>query len=93
MCLLEVAMCEKCRSSHFQSEEGGGKNFGLGGLPIWGAVLLLRRSVPYYMPFLIVGVVSGVKGQKMAQNDKKLCLPHSISGTIHSVVFIYGTYV
>ena len=21
MCLLEVAMCEKCRSSHFQSEE------------------------------------------------------------------------
>ena len=28
MCLLEVAMCEKCRSSHFQSEgefeDGGG---------------------------------------------------------------------
>ena len=23
MCLLEVAMCKKCRSSHFQSEEGG----------------------------------------------------------------------
>ena len=22
MCLLEVAMCEKCRSSHFQSEGG-----------------------------------------------------------------------
>ena len=23
MCLWEVAICEKCRSSHFQSEEGG----------------------------------------------------------------------
>ena len=45
MCLLEVAICEKCRSSHFQSEGGsekfehwgGVKKFlGLGGLPIWG---------------------------------------------------------
>ena len=32
MCLLEVAMCEKCRSSHFQSEGefedwGGVKKF------------------------------------------------------------------
>ena len=26
MCLLEVAMCEKCRSSHFQSEEEIGGN-------------------------------------------------------------------
>ena len=24
MCLLEVAMCERCRSSHFQVEAGGG---------------------------------------------------------------------
>ena len=44
MCLLEVAMCEKCRSSHFQWEEGGNKkfedwgrglkNFRTGGLPL-----------------------------------------------------------
>ena len=27
MCLLEVAMCEKCRSSNFQSEEGESKKF------------------------------------------------------------------
>ena len=27
MCLLEVAMCEKCRSSHFQSEREGSKKF------------------------------------------------------------------
>ena len=43
MCLLKVAMCEKCRSSHFQSEsesktfedwEGRGrlKKLGLGGV-------------------------------------------------------------
>ena len=32
MCLLEVTMCKKCRSSHFQSEGGGSKkNLGLGG--------------------------------------------------------------
>ena len=31
MCLLEVAMCEKCRSSHFQS--GGSKKF-----EDWGGV-------------------------------------------------------
>ena len=55
MCLLEVAMCEKCRSSDFQLEEGrvkhlstagrrdgGLKNFRTGGgLSIWGGVLLL----------------------------------------------------
>ena len=27
MCLLEVAMCEKCRSSHFQPEGEGSKKF------------------------------------------------------------------
>ena len=25
ICLLEVAMCEKCRSSHFQSDRGSKK--------------------------------------------------------------------
>ena len=54
MCLLEVAMCEKCRSSDFQLDEGrrvkilstaeggGLKNFRTGSrLPIWRGVLLL----------------------------------------------------
>ena len=47
MCFFEVAMCEKCRSSHFQLEGGsrkfeywggggGLKNFRTGGLPILG---------------------------------------------------------
>ena len=46
MCLLEVAMCEKCRGSNFQLEGGVkslrmgggvGKDFRTGGgLPIWG---------------------------------------------------------
>ena len=29
--LLEVAMCEKCRSSHVQSEVGGGGSLRTGG--------------------------------------------------------------
>ena len=49
MCMLEVVTCEKCRSSHFQSERGvkslktggtGLKNFRTGGLPISGGLLL-----------------------------------------------------
>ena len=46
MCLLEVAMCEKCRSSHFQSE-GGVKSLstrgGRGG--DWVRLLLLGGEV------------------------------------------------
>ena len=62
-CLLEVAMCKKCRSSDFQSEEGrrvrslstaarrGLKNFRTGGgLPIWrGGGIFAEGSVPHYM--------------------------------------------
>ena len=36
-------------------------------------------------------VVSGVKGQKMAQNDKKFCVTHQISGTIYHMIVIYVT--
>ena len=59
MCLLEVAMCEKCRSSHFQPEGGvkisrtGGwlKDFRTGGgVTDLGRLLLLGGSVPQYMP-------------------------------------------
>ena len=50
VCLLEVAMCEKCRSSHFQSEwavqdfRAGGrgfKNFRIGGGYQFGRGVLL----------------------------------------------------
>ena len=68
MCLLEVAMCEKCRSSHFQSEREGSKKFqdwgvkkilGLGGTFAgggWG-----RVSTPY--PFQ--------KSKHRKEKDKK----------------------
>ena len=40
MYLLEVAICGKCRSSHFQSDWGI-----TGGLLIWAGLLLLGRGV------------------------------------------------
>ena len=67
MCLLEVAMCEKCRSSHFQSEGATKKFEDLGGSKIlgsgdyqfffffWGGVLLLGGEMgqyPHYMPWI-----------------------------------------
>ena len=45
ICLLEVVMCEKCRSSHFQSETGGLKNFRTGGVTFAGG-----GSVFHFMP-------------------------------------------
>ena len=33
----------------------------------------------------------GVKGQKMAQNDKKFCLSHSIAQEPH-MIMIFGTH-
>ena len=63
MCLLEVAMCGKCRSSHFQSEggeskkfedRGGLKNFRTGGVTDLGGGYYEGGggggSVPHYMP-------------------------------------------
>ena len=54
--LLEVAMCEKCRNSYFQSEGGikslrtgrgvGLKNFRTGGVTDLGGLLLLRGQYP-----------------------------------------------
>ena len=62
MCLLEVAMCKKCRSSDFQLEEGESKKFEYyreeggvlknfrtgGGLLIWGGTFI-GGSVHHYM--------------------------------------------
>ena len=58
MCLLEVAMCEKCRSSHFQLERGVKKfenSYGGGGgkkiLEL--GVTFAGGSVVHYMPCFI----------------------------------------
>ena len=46
-----------------------------------------------FFVILIFWVVKGVKGQKMVQNDKKiLSVVLHISGTIHHMIFIYGTH-
>ena len=46
----------------------------------------------YFLPFfwiLIFGVNSGVKGQEMAQNDKKLSVAFHISGSIYHMIMIF----
>ena len=54
----------------------------------------ISSRVFHFFKILIFQVVRRVKGQKMAQNDKKLCpLCLYISGTIHHMIFIYGTHV
>ena len=37
--------------------------------------------------------LSGLKGQKIAQNDKFLSISPCISGTIYHMIFLYGTHV
>ena len=58
LCLLEVAMCKKCRSSHFHLEAGiksfedwGEGNFRTGGISdLKGSTFAVGRSVAHYMP-------------------------------------------
>ena len=54
----------------------------------------ISRCFSHFFQVLIFRVNSGVKGQKMAQNDKKtLSIAPYILRTIHHMIFIYGTYV
>ena len=48
---------------------------------IYGALMWhdISRNFKNFFKVLIFWVVNGVKGQKMAQNEKKLCLLHPIS--------------
>ena len=54
MCLLEVAMCETCRSSHFQSDGGGWGMLGRDNSPLVNNVeyiiilILLSQSMNLY---------------------------------------------
>ena len=48
----------------------------------------------HFFKILIFRVVKGVKGQKMVQNNKKLCpVTLHISETIHHMIVIYVTHV
>ena len=54
ICLLEVAMFEKCRSSHFQPEGGGVKSLRTGGKGLKILGLVGGGSIPHYKPCLSV---------------------------------------
>ena len=60
-------------------------------------VLLFKMISPgFYFIFSklwFFWVVSGVKEQKMAQNNKKFAVIVHISGNIHYMICIYGTHV
>ena len=94
ICLLEVAMCEKWRSSHFQLE-GGSKKFegcggwggggqlkilGLGGglPPIWG-VAFAGGSVPHYMPCILTYMQVSGSPMTTCINTASQCLSVSIN--------------
>ena len=48
----------------------------------------------FIFDIFIIWAVRGVKGQKMAQDDKKiLSVALHISGTTHHMILIYGTHV
>ena len=47
----------------------------------------------HFFQILIFGINSGVKGQKMTQNDKKMSVALHISGRIHHMIVIFGTQV
>ena len=43
----------------------------------------ISRRFVHFFKILILQIISGVKGQKMTQNDKKLCLSHPISQELY----------
>ena len=52
----------------------------------------ISRHFFHFLKILIYSVVSRVKGQKMAQNDKNiLSFTLHIAGSIHHVIVIFGT--
>ena len=53
----------------------------------------ISRSFFYFFKTLIFWIVRGVKGQKIAQNDKKSCLPCLIYQKPYAMIVISGTQV
>ena len=54
--------------------------------------MIISPAFFYVYEVFIFQVVKGVKGQKMAQGDKKILSGAlHISGTIYHVIVIYGT--
>ena len=65
MCLLEVAMCEKCRSSHFQWEERAVKSLRTGGVKKvqdWGVTFAGVVSTALHAMLLLVENVTSSYG-------------------------------
>ena len=46
----------------------------------------------HFSEILLFGVSSGVKGQKMAQNDNKLSVRLHVSKSIHSMILLFVSF-
>ena len=57
---------------------------------IYCAHLIAHKSI--FQNFDFLGS-QGMKEQKMAQNDKKFCITHYISGTMNHMTFIYSRHM
>ena len=55
--------------------------------------MIISPGVLFIFENFVFWVVSGVKREKMAQNDKKIRVVLYSLGATHYMIFIYGTYV
>ena len=55
--------------------------------------MIVSLGVFYFFKILILQIVSGVKEQKMTQNDRKLSVSLRISGTVRHMILIFGTHM
>ena len=55
--------------------------------------MIISPSLFFNFKVLLFQVFWGLKGHKMAQNDKNLSVALYISGTIYHMIFIYCTHV
>ena len=89
MCLLEAAMCEKCRSSHFQSELGGVKSLRTGGLKILG---LGREGYQFFLGGSYFYLGGGVSTPLYAMLSQFANMT-SLSNFLAIVVFLLSSLV
>ena len=55
--------------------------------------MISPRGVGYFLKVLILWVVSGVRRQKISQNEKNFCLSHSLSQESFFIIFSFIVHI